>query len=169
MKKSVKLLLVLLVLGLILLGLTLASARYARERITSAIDAIGEVSYTEETRALLDAADAALAGADPNLHLEDRIPNLSALKDAKVEYVKLAVKDMYIAIRDKQPEETIREKLAAAEEAFGAYLTEEDAPLLKNYSDLQDARAKYGSAAADTPQSQPAQPEASVEVELCPA
>ena len=35
MKKSVKLLLILLAVGLVLLGLTLASARYARERITA--------------------------------------------------------------------------------------------------------------------------------------
>ncbi len=169
MKKSIRLLLALVVLGLVLLGLTRASERYARERITSAIDAIGEVSYTEETRALLSAADAALSAADPDLHLEEKIPNLTVLKDAKVEYVKLAIKDMYISIRDKQPEEIIKEKLARAEEAFGAYLTQDDAPLLKNYADLEAARAKYGADASNTAQTAPTQPQASVEVELCPA
>ena len=169
MKRSVKLLLSLLAVGLVLLGLTIASARYARERITAAIDAIGEVSYTSETRALLDAADAAIAAADPNFHLEEKIPNLSLLKDAKVEYVKLVIKDMYISIRDKEPEDVIKEKLASAEEAFGAYLTEEDAALLKNYSDLEDARARYGTDTSNAAQTQPAQPQASVEVELCPS
>ena len=168
MKKTTKLLLLFLVLGLILSGLSLASARYGKERITAAIDAIGEVSFSEESRALLDAADAALAAADPDLHLEEKIPNLQVLKDAKVEYVKLAIKDMYIAIRDKEPEDVIREKLAAAEEAFQAYLTEEDAALVKNYSDLEDARAKYGADAANQAESSPAQPQAAVEVELCP-
>ena len=99
--KKTALFLILLVLGGIFGGLSLASAHYAEEQITQAIDALGEVRYDEETRGLLEAADAALAAADPDFHLERKIPNLQSLKEAKLEYVKLAIRDMYISIRDK--------------------------------------------------------------------
>ena len=168
--KKTALFLILLLLSGVLGGLSLASAYYAEEQITQAIDALREVRYDKETRGLLEAADAALAAADPDFHLERKIPNLQSLKEAKLEYVKLAIRDMYISIRDKAPEELIREKLQSAEEAFGAFLTEEDIPLLKNYSDLEAARAKYGPDAERQAQEPAApQPAAAVVPELCPA
>ena len=169
MKKSIRLLLVLLVLGAVLGGLTLASTNHTEKQIIQAIDALNEVQFNEDTLALLKAADAALAAADPNLHLEAKIPNLQALKDAKLEYVKLAVKDMYISIRDGEEETIIREKLRNAEDAFDAFLTEEDIPLLKNYSDLEAARAKYGpDAEQQTATPAAPQPTPAAVPELCP-
>ena len=148
--KKTALFLILLVLGGVLGGLSLASAHYAEEQITQAIDALREVRYDEESRALLEAADAALAAADPDFHLERKIPNLQSLKEAKLEL--------------------IREKLQSAEEAFDTFLTEEDIPLLKNYSDLEAARAKYGSDAERQAQEPAApQPAAAAVPELCPA
>ena len=169
MKKARTLFVILLCAGLVLGALCWGSARMMQQRITQAIEAIGDVSYSEETRRLLDAADAALSSADPNLHLEEKIPNLGTLKEAKLEYVKLAIKELYISIRDKEAEEIIRERLADAEEAFSAYLTEEDAPLLKNYADLESAREKYGPDAGAAPAATPApQPAAAAVPELCP-
>lgn len=168
--KKTALFLILLILGGVLGGLSLASAHYAEEQITQAIDALREVRYDEETRALLEAADAALAAADPDFHLEKKIPNFQALKEAKLEYVKLAIREMYISIRDKEPEELIREKLQRAEDAFDAFLTEEDIPFLKNYSDLEVARAKYGpDVGRQSPDSAAPQPAAAAVPELCPA
>ena len=167
MKKPIRLLLLLLVLALVLGALAYFSARWQARRITDAIEAIGRVEYSDETKARLDAADAALAAADENLHLEEKLPQLQVLKDAKVEYVKLAIKDMYLAIRDKEATEIIEEKLARAEEAFASCLSEEDAPLVKNYADLEAARAKYGpDAAAQPPVVAAPQPVAAPE--LCP-
>lgn len=167
MKKPIRLLLVLLVLALVLGTLAYFSARYQARRITDAIEAIGQVEYSDETKARLDAADAALAAADENLHLAEKLPQLQLLKDAKVEYVKLAIKDMYLAIRDKEAAEIIEEKLARAEEVFAAYLSEEDAPLVKNYADLEAARAKYGPDAAAQPPVEAA-PQLVAVPELCP-
>ncbi len=167
--KKTALFLILLLLSGVLGGLSLASAYYAEEQITQAIDALREVRYDRETRGLLEAADAALAAADPDFHLERKIPNLQSLKEAKLEYVKLAIRDMYISIRDKAPEELIREKLQSAEEAFDTFLTEEDIPLLKNYSDLEADRAKYGPDAERQAQEPAApQPAAAAVPELCP-
>ena len=168
--KKTAIFLILLVLGGVLGGLSLASAHYAEKQITQAIDALREVRYDEEPLMLLEAADMALAAADPDFHLERKIPNLQSLKEAKLEYVKLAIRDMYISIRDKEPEELIREKLQRAEEAFDTFLTEEDIPLLKNYSDLEAARAKYGpNAGGQSPAPAAPQPAAAAVPELCPA
>ncbi|MBQ8082215.1 MAG: hypothetical protein IJ240_10025 [Clostridia bacterium] len=168
MKKQLRLLIALVIVGAVLGVLAYASAQYSAEGIRRAIDAIGEVTYSEESRALIDAADEALAAADPNLTLGEKAGNLATLSAAKAEYVRLAIKRMYIAIRDKQPEATIREYLSDAETAFSRYLTEADAGLVSNYKDLTDARAKYGAKAADNilsiPNIAPAQ---TVEIDLC--
>ena len=170
MKKARTLFVILLCAGLVLGALCWGSARMMQQRITQAIEAIGDVSYSEETRRLLDAEDAALSSADPNLHLEEKIPNLGTLKEAKLEYVKLAIKELYISIRDKEAEEIIRERLADAEDPEAAAIdTEEDAPLLKNYADLESAREKYGPDAGAAPAATPApQPAAAAVPELCP-
>ena len=151
MKKQLYLLIVFTVIALVIGGLAYASARYGIKAATRAIDAIGKVTYTEESRALIDAADEKIAVLDPNLHLTEKIGSFNALKAAKVTYVEQAIIRMYRAVRDKQDEETIKQYLSDAEEAFSRYLTEEDAPLVHNYQDLIDARAKYGNPAGELP------------------
>lgn len=144
MKKQLRLLIALTVAALIIGGLAYASARYGVETVTRAIDAIGKVTYSEESRASIDAADEKISALDPNLHLTEKIGNISVLKAAKVTYVEQAIIRMYRAVRDKQDEYTIKQYLADAEEAFSHYLTEDDIPSVHNYQDLLDARAKYG-------------------------
>ena len=144
MKKQIRLLIALIVFALVIGGLTYASARYSITSATDAIDAIGKVSFWDESRRLIDEADEKLAALDPNLHLTEKIENIESLKAAKVTYVEQAIIRMYRAVRDKQDESVIKEYLADAEEAFDHYLTEEDLPLIHNYQDLIDAREKYG-------------------------
>ena len=167
MKKQLKLLIIPAVIALVLGGLVLASSQYSVNRITESIDAIGKVTYSGESRKLIDAADERIAGLDPNLHLDRRIGNLDTLKSAKVTYVEQAIIRMYRAIRDKQDETVIREYYADAEEAFSHYLTEADIPLVHNWKDLTDAREKYGEketapGVTDQFKLQPAEP-----IELC--
>jgi Type IV secretory pathway, TrbF components len=144
MKKQIRLLIALIVIALVIGGLTYASARYSITSATDAIDAIGKVSFSDESRRLIDEADEKLAALDPNLHLTEKIENIESLQAAKVTYVEQAIIRMYRAVRDKQDESVIKEYLADVEEAFDHYLTEEDIPLIHNYQDLIDAREKYG-------------------------
>ena len=144
MTKQLRLLAVLAAIAVVIGVLAYASARYSVSSITKSIDAIGKVSYSEESRRLIDAADEKLNALDSNLHLDGKIENISVLKAAKVTYVEQAIIRMYRAARDKQDEETIKQYLADAEEAFDHYLTEEDIPLVHNYQDLLDVREKYG-------------------------
>ncbi len=144
MKKQIRTLIILTVIALIIGGLALASAQYNVKAITDAISTIGRVTFSEESRKLIDAADERIAGLDPNLHLEERIETLGILKSAKVTYAEQAIIRMYRAIRDKQSETVIRHYYTDAEEAFRRYLTEEDIPLVHNWQDLADAREMYG-------------------------
>ena len=95
MKKQLRLLIALTVAALIIGGLAYASARYGVETVTRAIDAIGKVTYSEESRASIDAADEKISALDPNLHLTEKIGNISVLKAAKVTYVEQAIIRMY--------------------------------------------------------------------------
>lgn len=168
MKKQLKLLAVLAAVTLILGGLALASSRYNINAVTDAISAIGKVTYSEESRKLIDTADERIRGLDPNLHLEEKIANIDALKSAKAAYAEQAIIRMYRSIRDKENETVIRAYLADAEEAFSAYLTEADIPLVHNFQDLADAREKYGEQNTQAPetnlQNTTSQP---MEIDLC--
>ena len=168
MKKQLKILIVLVIAALILGGLVLATSSYNVKTITDGISAIGKVTWSEESRKRIDEVDERIASLDPDLHLDEKVENLDELKNAKVKYVEQAIVRLYKSIRDKQGEETIRQYLDDAEEAFSHYLTEADIPLIHNYKDLTDAREKYGNqegAAQDNGNPyklQPAEP-----IELC--
>lgn len=168
MKKQLKILIVLVIVALILGGLVLATSSYNVNAITDGISAIGKVTWSEESRKQIDAVDDRIATLDPDLHLEEKVQNLDELKNAKVKYVEQAIIRLYKSIRDKQDEETIRQYLADAEEAFSHYLTDADIPLIHNYKDLTDAREKYGNpegAAQDN--SKPNNQQPAGPIELC--
>ena len=152
MKRQLRLLAALTLIALIIGGLVFALVRYGVKDVTKAIDAVGKVTYSAESRALIDAADKKIAALDPNLHLTEKVKNIDILKAAKVTYVEQAIIRMYRAVRDKQDEDTIKQYLSDAEEAFSHYLTEEDIPLVHNYQDLIDARAKYGNPTDEPPE-----------------
>ena len=168
MRRKIMLLVILTLAAGIIGILALASENHGVKAITDAIDAIGEVTYSEESRALIDRADAAIAETDQNLRLTDRVVNLELLHSAKVRYVERAITRLYRAWRDKQPEETILLYLTDAREAYNHYFTAEDAGLIHNYQDLADIEARYADKLApvqqDADPGTPADPE---EIELC--
>lgn len=167
MKKHLKWVILLAVVGAALGALSFASAQYSADSARAAIDAIGEVSYSEETRERIDAAQAILAEADPDLHVENQVANLEVLDAARREYARLAIKRLYVAIRDGEDEALIREYLGDAEEAVSRYLTDGEAEQLSNYADLLSARAKYSDDAPAQAAPVKAAPAAAVEVDLC--
>lgn len=168
MKKQLKILIALVAAALVLGGLVIASAQYSIKAITDGIDAIGKVTWSEESRERIDAVDLKIGKLDPNLHLTEKIGNLDTLKAAKVTYVEQAIIRLYRAVRDKEDEAVIRQYLTDAEEAFSHYLTEADIPLVHNYQDLADAKEKYGE--NNDPEAGNGGPEEapkSIPVELC--
>ena len=143
MKKQIRLLIVLLIMALLIGTLAYASGKYSVKSIQDAIDRIGEVTYSEESRTLIDAVDEKIDALDPNLHLDAKVENIDVLRAAKVRYVEQAIIRLYRAVRDKQDEDTIKSYLSDAEEAFSHYFSEEESSLIHNYQDLLDAREKY--------------------------
>ncbi len=168
MKRKIMLLIILVLVAGVLGALTVASANHGVKTITDAINDIGEVSYSDESRTLIDKADAAIAEADPNLHLTDRVENLDQLLASKVRYVERAITRLYRSYRDKEPAETILADLADAREAYNHYFTAEDAELIHNYQDLLDIEAKYADQLAPaSPADDPETPAEPKEIELC--
>ena len=144
MKNQIRLLIILIVLGTVLGAMALASTQYSADKVKKTIEAIGVVSFSDESRLLIDTAVETLKQAGANMSIEDRVDNLDQLEAAQVEYVRLAIKRLYISIRDSQPEDTIREYLADAEAAYTHYLTDADSGKVRNLADLVNAREKYG-------------------------
>ena len=167
MKKEIKLAAILIVIGIALGSMAFASTRYSAGELAKAIDAIGEVSYSEESLALIDAADAAYARAQANLSVEGSVENLDQLEAAKVEYARLAIKRMYIAIRDGEPEAVITEYLADAEAAYSHFFSEEESGKVRNFADLADARKKYGGPAQPAAPQRDSAPKPAPTPELC--
>lgn len=151
------------ILALVLLALSIASASTSVKQAVNAIDAIGEVTYESATRERIDAAERVWQALDTNLGLQVRVTNRDALTQAKAEYARLAIKELYLA--EQEDGATLDTSLiTAAREAFDAYFTEADAALVSNYADLLDAEARYGAGVANA--AAPVEEEAE-EIELC--
>lgn len=155
---------VLLALMLIFLSLAFASAAVSVQNARSAIAEIGEVSYEPETRERIDAAQNAWQALDVNLGLTERVNNSDVLTQAKVEYVRLAIRELYLA-EQADGENLDTALITAAREAFDAYFTPDDAGLISNYTDLTDAEARYSSGTADAPAL--VEEEKEEDIELC--
>lgn len=168
-KKSftAKLVIVLVALAVIFLALSVASAAYSVDRTVSAIEKIGTVDYTEESLALIEAAQTAYEELDQNLDLQSRITNLDALTQAKAEYVRLAIKKMYLAFQEEEIEDTAYDYITDARAAFDAWFTEEDAGLISNYQDLTEAETAYGTGSGGSGTETPVQQESEEDLELC--
>ena len=165
-----KLVIILVILAIVFLSLSIASAFYSIDRATSAINAIGTVEYTEESKVRIDEAEEAYQALDKNLGLQNKISNSDALSQAKQEYVRLAIKKMYLAIKQGEEKEEINTYISDARTAFDTYFTEADAHLISNYEDLTEAEANFANqdpalAGSSPDETSPAEEEE--ELELC--
>lgn len=166
-----KIVIILVILAIIFLSLSIASALYSVNRAADAIDAIGTVEYTQESKARIDAAEEAYEALDKNLGLQNKIGNADVLSHAKEEYVRLAIKKMYLAIKQGEENELISTYIADARAAFDTYFTEADSSLVSNYEDLTDAEANFSNqnqpSTEVSPQNTSPDEEEEEEIELC--
>ena len=125
---------------------TLRANRDMAIPVEDAINAIGEVSYTEESKGKIDAARAAYdALTDPQKAL---VTNYETLTNAEARYAELVnnnnlaleVEGLINAIGEVTIES--KTKIDAAREAYDA-LTEEQKPLVTNLNVLADAETSY--------------------------
>lgn len=142
---TVKFTIILSVLAVVFLALSITSAVYSVDRTIEAIDSIGEVEFSEETKEKIDLAQSYFNKLDTNIGLDEKITNSDDLYAAKVEYVRLGIKRAYLAHKDGESEEIIKEYLTDARQSFDEYLAEADSADLSNYADLTDLEEKYTS------------------------
>ena len=125
-----------------LIGVTL-------EDVIALIDAIGEVEYSTESKAKIDAARSgynALSDNDKEL-----VTNYAVLEEAESEYAALkhnhdladAVVALIEAIGTVEETEECATKIEAAREAYDALENNEQRALVSNYEDLENAEDEY--------------------------
>lgn len=149
MKKLKKSTVALIVATVVCLGLSIFSASASVTRTNDAISEIGEVTYSEESKAKIDRAVAYYNALDDNLGQKDKITNMEEFEAAKVRYASLAIKAASVADARKEAEgyanSDVAEFVTTAREVVDAYLTEEQCSLVENYADLTALEAEYTS------------------------
>ena len=158
---------------MLLLGLSVASASYSVSEAQKAIEDIGQVTFSEESRRAIDEAAAALQALDANLKLEERVKNADDLTAAQAEYVRLAIKTAVVAeqrkVREGLTDDEIRQKIAQAREAVNAYFPEDAEAQLPTLPDLITLEIRYQNTEETdiTPVATPPVIQQIVEVPLC--
>ena len=149
MKNLKKSTIVLIVATVICLGLSIFSANASVTRTNNAIKNLGEITYSEESKAKLDKAVSYYNALDDNLGLKDKITNMEEFEAAKVRYASLAIKAASVADSRKEAEgyanSDVAEFVKAAREVVDAYLTADQYSLVENYADLTELEAEYTS------------------------
>ena len=165
---AIKFTIVMAVLAAVFLILSIVSAEYSVSRTVSAIEAIGTVEFTDQSKEKIDLAQSYYDSLDTNLELDKKITNADDLKNAEFEYVRLAIKRAYLADKNGESEELVSEYVAQAREIFSEYCSTGECKSVSNYDDLTALEEKYlntvnttSSSAAST------KTEAAEEIELC--
>lgn len=163
-----KITILLSVLAIVFLSLSIISASYSVSRTVDAIDAIGEVEYTEESKEKIDLALSYYASLDRNLGLDEKITNFDNLTAAKREYVRLGIKRAYLADKNGEAEDIVKQYVAEARQSFNEYCSTGECTNISNYKDLTDLEEKYASDSTPVQDnSSPAESSKEEEIELC--
>ena len=152
----------------VFLILSIVSAEYSVSRTIDSINAIGEVEFSEASKGKIDLALSNYDALDRNIGLPGKITNIQLLADAKNEYVRLGIKRAYLADKEGQPEETVKQYISEARAGFDEYCSTGECKNISNFDDLISLEAKYSSGGNAT-ESASAQDKSGgeEEIELC--
>lgn len=146
---TVKVLIVLAAFAAVFFALALTSAIYSVNRTQDAIDGIGTVGYTAESREKIDRANAYYRALDTDLGLQKKITNAETLVQAKQKYASLMLWELHAqdtANTDGSMDAQVKQLIKDARGTVDAYFTAEEAEDIPNYHILTVAEAKYGGA-----------------------
>ena len=152
------------VLAVVFLIMSIVSAEFSVSRTVKAIDNIGAVELSDESKDKIDLARSYYDALDENLELDKKITNADKLTEAEFEYVRLAIKKAYLADKNGEPEAA--EYVAQAREIFGEYCSTGECKNISNYDDLTALEEKYSGASA-APTTSSGSSGAAEEIELC--
>ncbi|MBQ8163049.1 MAG: hypothetical protein IJZ93_01605 [Clostridia bacterium] len=142
---EIKLIILIAALAVVFLVLSIISAAHSVNRTVDAIDAIGTVEYTDASKEKIDLALSYYNELDTNIGLQERITNAEQLTNAKIEYVRLGIKKAYLADKNGEEEETVKQYVKDARASFDEYCKTGDCTNISNYADLVALEEKYGS------------------------
>ena len=163
-----KLAIIFAVLAVAFLILSIVSANYSVNRTVDAIDAIGTVEYTDTSKEKIDLALSYYNSLDAGIGLPDKITNVELLNAAKLEYVRLGIKRAYLADKNGEAEQTVKQYVQDARVSFDEYCTTGDCDSISNYEDLIALEQKYISDAEAPNNSSPSDSNTEEEeIELC--
>ena len=131
MKKST---IALIVAAFVCLGLSVFSVKASVVRTNDAIQNIGEVTYTEESKAKIDRAVKYYNALDPNFDLKKKIKNMNVFNaaDARKTVEGYSFDD-------------VKKYVTEAREVIDSYLTADQYTLIENYADLIELESEYTS------------------------
>lgn len=165
---AVKLTIALAVLSVIFLGLSIISAEYSVSRTAKAIEAIGTVDFSDQSKEKIDLARSYYSALDKNLDLDKKIDNSDKLTAAEFEYIRLAIKRAYLADKNGEPEEVVSEYITQARSIFNEYCASGECVNISNYADLTALEEKYSpSEKSQNNSSNSENSEPQEEIELC--
>jgi hypothetical protein len=175
LSNAIKFIIVVGAFTLVFLIFVIVTASYSLKQAKNSIAAIGKVTYSEESKALIDQAVADYDALDRTVGLTttfssavDKHVDYTALQSAKAEYVRLAIKTATVAeqrkVADGYTTEDLIEFVNAARKAADDYFTD-DFSAVENYADLQRLEERYGVASKDETSDTPS--EKTEEIELC--
>ena len=154
------------VLAVLFLLLSVVSVNLSVSRTVKAIDNIGTVELSDESKEKIDTALEYYGALDPNLDLQNKITNADELSSAKFEYVRLAIKSAYLADKNGEDEATVKEYIELARQSFDEYCSTGECKNVSNYDDLTALESKYSDGGVDASQNT-GSPEPAEEIELC--
>ncbi len=163
---AIKFTIILLILAVVFLVLSIVSANLSVSRTVNAIDTIGTVEFSNDSKGKIDLALKYYGELDTNLSLQSKVTNADELTAAKFEYVRLAIKNAYLADKNGGDEATIKEYIELARKSFDEYCSTGKCKNVSNYDDLTSLESKYSDGGADASQNT-GSPEPAEEIELC--
>lgn len=153
--------------AVVFLIMSIVSAEYSVSRTIDSINAIGEVEFSEAGKERLDTALSNYAALDRNLGLPAKITNLELLEVAKTEYVRLGIKRAYLADKNGEPEDTVKQYISEARAGFDEYCITGDCKNISNFDDLTSLEAKYSGGNVTESTSLPDNSGKEEQIELC--
>lgn len=167
---TIKILIVLAAFAAVTFALALSAAIVSVNRTIGAIEDIGVVAFTEESREKILTAESYYDSLDANLNLQNRITNKETLTQAKLKYISLAVWELHLAdqanadgANDSEVKKLAQEIRTTYEEFFAADVSSD----IPNFHYLPEAEAKYSGNGGGADETAPAEEEQQDDIELC--
>ena len=153
--------------AVVFLILAIVSAKLNVKRTIDSINAIGNVEFDESSKGKIDLAVSYYSSLDSNIGLPEKSTNADVLTNSKIEYIRLGIKRAYLADKEGQPEDTVKQYISEARAVFDEYCSTGECKNISNYNDLISLENKYSAGGNNTENTPSGGSSGGEEIELC--